>query len=134
MPITQVLAYVNWGRWIGSCVAPGCFDAVELAPGQETMACIRGHVAPVRWPGNAAAIMGALEARIDESKRNWFPSGHPMAEAGGYPTDQSPADLERERLAHEAGEPRETKRDRAVALLRELGLQVGPDGTVLGSL
>jgi hypothetical protein len=121
--MADTLAYVNWGRVVAHCGEPNCHDAGELAPGQQQMICVGGHVSTVKWPPNMPAILAVLGKRADESKRNWFPAGHPMAIAGNFPTDQSPVELEAEQADNEqADAERSARRDKAAAALHELGV------------
>ncbi len=134
--MAETLAYINWGRVVGDCGVEGCYDASELAPGQAQMVCILGHVSQVRWSHGMPAVLAALGKRPDESKRNWFPRGHPIAVAGGFPQDQSPAELEREQAVNElaAETAQNEKRERVRELLAELGVKVHADGRVEGVL
>jgi hypothetical protein len=93
--VAESLAYLNWGRWVAECAAPDCHDAMRLTPGDVSMRCVRGHVTAVQWPGNAPAIADAVANRA-EKNRNWFPEGHPLATAVGWPTGQTVEDLHEE--------------------------------------
>ena len=93
--MAESLAYLNWGRWVAECAAPDCHDAMQLTPGDKSMRCIRGHITGVRWSGNPHAIAEAVAIR-PEQNRNWFPEGHPLATAVGWPTGQTVDELREE--------------------------------------
>ena len=88
-------AFLNWGRWVAECSDPDCLDARELTPGETSMRCILGHPSTVQWPGNASAIADAVAIRPAKN-RNWFPDGHPLATAAGWPTGQTVEELHEE--------------------------------------
>jgi hypothetical protein len=100
------------------------------------MACVKGHVSAVSWPGGPATILAISEAlakRPDESTRNWIPSGSPLALLGVGPVDQSPAELDDETAEHlDAEAAQAAKQIQLMGLLAELGLEVKPDGTISG--
>jgi hypothetical protein len=129
---------VDWGRWIVDCPVDGCNDARLVTPGQKTVACIKGHLSTVIWPGDATtvtAIMAALQKRPDESKQNWFPAGSKVAAAGGYPVDQTPADLDAETAANAVVTAAEDiKRSQLVTMLADFGISVADDGTIQGKV
>jgi hypothetical protein len=123
MPTAQV--YVNWGRAIADC---WCGDARTVEIGQTQMTCCigngcPGHVSDLAWPGNMPAILAALAERTSNKRKNWFPPGHPLALAGGYPHGQAPDDLRAETAAGEEADAQMVadKRAQLIAQLRELG-------------
>ncbi len=82
----EVIAYVNWGRWVGDCATPGCGNARMLSPGEQVFDCdapgrpgaprpVEGVCAesyPIVWPDDPAAVMAPL-AGLPEGQRNWKP-------------------------------------------------------------
>jgi hypothetical protein len=123
MPTAGV--YVNWGRLVADC---WCGDAREVEIGMTTMTCCvghgcPGHVSELEWPHNMAAILAALDERLSSKRKNWFPSGHPLALAGNYPHGQTPDDLRAETDVGEEHDARMVaqQRDALVAQLRALG-------------
>lgn len=99
-PTRPATAYVNWGRWIADCPA-GCGNAERLTPGQDGFACSHcEQVALVAWPDNPAGIWQALGMRVLPTRRNWYPTGHPVALSAGIPHGQTVQDLLAETFAH----------------------------------
>lgn len=93
IPDGRARAYVNFGRWIADCPAD-CKSAAELEPHQATYHCTECKtISAVEWPDQADEIMDALERRPAPRNRNWFPSGHTLAERAGVPTGQSVEEL-----------------------------------------
>lgn len=127
MPSAQV--YVNWGRVVAEC---RCGDARTVEIGQQTMTCCVGHGCPghdsdLVWPNGMPAILAALAERLSDKRKNWFPPGHPVAAAGGYPSGQTPDELRAETAAGEAADAQAIAERRA-ALLDELRrLDAGED-------
>ena len=128
---TQV--YVNSGRLVADCPFPGCGDARLVGFGQQQMTCCigdgqpgdtcPGHTANLEWPEQMPAVLAALAERTSDTRKNWFPRGHPLAVLGGYPHGQTPDEL---RAETEAGETADAalvadKRAVLIAQLRELG-------------
>lgn len=122
-PTAQV--YVNWGRTVAECP---CGDAREVAPGQAAMTCCvgpdcPGHIVTLVWADEMPAILAALSERTSDKRKNWFPAGHPLAVAAGFPHGQTADEL---RAETDAGEARDAeavadKRAELIAQLRELG-------------
>jgi hypothetical protein len=97
----RALAHVNWGRWIAHCPRVDCKSASALDPHQGVFCCQDClAVALVVWPDNADEIWDELERRPVRRTRNWFPAGHPWAEAAGQPTGQTVQDLADEFAEH----------------------------------
>lgn len=131
MPTAQV--YVNWGRLVAECAHPGCGDARVVEIGQRQMVCCvgkgtpgdqcPGHVSDVEWPADMPLVLAALDERTSEKRKNWFPGGHPLALAGGYPTGQTPDELRAETTAGEESDAQAvaSKRAELLAQLRLLG-------------
>lgn len=90
------LVYVNWGRLVVDCPAPGCHDAREVTPGRDAEVCVVGHPMSLLWPDDAALLLAELQRRPDERTRNWYPQGHPAAVTAGMPQGQTVADLRAE--------------------------------------
>jgi hypothetical protein len=95
----KALAYYNHGRWVADCPYEGCFSALAVEGGGGVTCAAPpagcGRRYQVEWPADAAAIERAVKVR-PEQNRNWFPEGHPLATAAGWPTGQTPGDLEEE--------------------------------------
>jgi len=123
--MANALVYINWGRMVADC---WCGDAREVELGQKTMTCCvgdgcPGHLNALVWSGNMAAILAALSERISAKRRNWFPTGHPLAVAGGFPHGQTPDELRAETAVGEEADARAVAERRAALLaeLRQLG-------------
>ncbi len=92
----EVVAYVNWGRWVGDCATPGCGNARALSPGDEVFDCsaparpggVRiaegacDQTYPVAWPDDPAAVTARL-AGLPESQRSWRPDEEEDGDAAG---------------------------------------------------
>lgn len=133
----NALAYVNWGRWVADCPVDGCASACAVTPGQAAIVCSNNHTSPLQWPPPATviAIGAALDKRPDPATRNWYPAGHPFAIAAGYPTDQTPADLDAETAANLTADAQAAaSRDQLRTMLADAGITIGPDGTLTGKL
>jgi len=93
------LVYVNHGRVIVDCPF-GCGNAYRVRPGETSIRCeaVDGCQAEFSLivPDNLAAILTELRKRPSKSNRNWFPTGHPIAEQLGCPTSQTPEELRAE--------------------------------------
>jgi hypothetical protein len=128
--------YVNWGRMVADCSRPGCTDAREVDAGQKRIECANGHVSELGWDPRLPQIVTALDERLSDKRRNWFPRGHPLAMVGGLPHGQSPDDLRAETAAGEESDARMVAECRAalVAQMREFGLSVDEAGNVLGRI
>lgn len=92
-------AYYNHGRWVVDCPHEGCTSALAVA-GAGSVVCAAppkgcGRQYRVDFPGEAAEIERAVSIR-PEKNRNWFPEGHPLATAVGWPTGQSVEELHEE--------------------------------------
>jgi hypothetical protein len=95
----KALAYYNHGRWVADCAYDGCFSAL-VVEGGGSVTCAAppagcGRRYQVEFPGNAPAIEQALSVRPAQN-RNWFPDGHPLATAVGWPTGQTVEELHEE--------------------------------------
>jgi hypothetical protein len=137
VPEGTTQAYINHGRFIADCPTPFCNSAEGMkAIGQSSMICIDCHVmSPVVWPNRPEALMAALEKRPDPTTRNWFPAGHGLAKLGGYPQDQSVAELDAETAQNlDKDSDRRAKKRQARQALAELGITVDEDGTIHGRL
>lgn len=129
MPQPQSQVYVNWGRLIAECGYPGCGDAREVEPGQTTVTCCvgpgcPGHTSELVWADSIPAVLAALDERLSDKRKNWFPAGHPLALAGGFPQNQTVDELRAETAA---GEQRDAdavddRRTAVIAQLVELGV------------
>jgi hypothetical protein len=124
--------YINWGRFVADCPAPGCGDAREVEPGQKTMTCCvgencPGHTSDLGWPTGVPQVMAALQERISEKRRNWFPDGHPFAVAAGLPHGQSVAELRQETERGEAEDADMLARRRSELLGQMKKLGVTPE-------
>jgi hypothetical protein len=128
--VAATLAYLNHGRWVADCAAADCYDAMQVTPGDTSMRCVRGHLSGVQWPGNATAIAEAVAVR-PEQNRNWFPDGHPLAVAAGWPTGQTVEALHEETrvFAPELGTIALPDEDAEAIdrILRKHGLALSPD-------
>lgn len=94
-------AYVNHGRWVADCPQPYCYNAEPLQPGQWMFQCTDTAclvMSEVEWPSPMEAhnIWKALLERPNPANRNWFPAGHPLAEAAGKPHGLTAAQLAQE--------------------------------------
>lgn len=135
MPSTQV--YVNWGRIVANCSAPGCNDAREVEPGQPGMQCCvgegcPGHLSDLVWPDNMPQILAALAERVSDKRKNWFPAGHPLALAGGIPAGETPDELRAETAAGEAQDAQRVA-DKRAALITQL-LQLGSGDDIINEI
>jgi hypothetical protein len=97
--VPSALAYYNHGRWVVDCPHEGCFSALAVESGGGVTCAAPpagcGRRYEVEWPANAPTIERVLAVR-PEQNRNWFPEGHPLATAVGWPTGQTPDDLREE--------------------------------------
>jgi membrane-associated phospholipid phosphatase len=89
-------AYVNWGRWVADC-PNDCGGALAMERGQAMFSCPEcQYLGIIEWPGDVDGITEALAERPVPRTRNWFPSGHTLAERFGLPHGQTPAQLREE--------------------------------------
>lgn len=104
--VVTVLAYVSHGRWVADCSRPDCTGAELAIPGEAFRCHNCQQIDTVEWPDdpNPDDIMKVLSLRPVPSTRNWFPNGHPRADAYHVPTGESLADLVDENAAHGIGE------------------------------
>lgn len=123
MPTASV--YVNHGNIVADC---WCGDARIVEPGSKTMTCCVGHGCPghtsdLAWSDDLPAVLAVLDERTSAKRRNWFPPGHPLALAGGFPHGQTPDELRAEAAVGEEQDAQAVADRRAslVAQLRELG-------------
>jgi hypothetical protein len=135
-------ARVNQGRWIADCLVPYCNDARELAVGQTSIVCAKGHGSTVVWPPekDVVAISNELARRPDEAKRNWCPSEAPIHLLTGEPVDQTVEDLAAEwEAAQDAEAAQRTFANQIGAMivgagavsLDDLGLMISEDGLLV---
>lgn len=94
------LVYINHGRDICDCPYEGCTSALLVEPGDTSAVCAAppsgcGRRYQIEWPPGLQELHEALANR-PEQNRNWFPEGHPLATAVGWPTGQTPDDLREE--------------------------------------
>jgi hypothetical protein len=137
----RALAYLNYGRWVVDCPALGCTDAraVYGKDGQRHSedVCVNGHPFQIEMPPPAeeARLLAAVEGR-EERDKAWFPRGHGWSTAAGFPTGQTPAELQAEskHVTKRRAEERSQKREYVETVLAEYGLTVQPDGTVTGRI
>jgi hypothetical protein len=130
----RVAAYYNHGRWVVDCPHDGCTSALAIESGGGVTCAAPpagcGRRYQVEWPPDAAAIERVLAVR-PEQNRNWFPEGHPLAEAVGWPTGQTPDDLQEETrvFAPELGTVALPDEDAEAIdrILRKHGLALSPD-------
>lgn len=73
-----VHAHANHGRWVVQC--PDCAGAQLTHPADPRFLCNdcgnvgnARHFRPVAWPKDHEKIADLLDARADETLRNWFP-------------------------------------------------------------
>jgi hypothetical protein len=146
----KALAYYNWGRWVVDCPVPGCGDARALhpedhitgIPSAEPMyeqVCAAGHPITIEMPPGqeAARIEVALSERADGDK-GWYPKGHARAEAQGFPTGQTVAQLTEETREIRATRgdigPGADEKQHLIEVLGSMGITVGPDGRFEGKI
>lgn len=99
-----VLAYLNHGRWVADCSRPDCTGAELAVPGEAFHCHNCGQLDTVTWPDNPDDIDAVLKLRPVPGTRNWFPKGHPLAEAYQLPAGETVADLVAENAAHGIGD------------------------------
>jgi hypothetical protein len=137
------MAYLNYGRWVADCPVDGCGDAravyhPQTGARQTEDVCAKGHAFQIEMPPEQveARIVAAVADRQEDGDKAWFPKGHGWAEAAGFPTGQTPAELveEGKHVATRRAEQAAAKRDRTREILADLGIEVRPDGTFSGSL
>lgn len=69
-----VLAFANWGAWVGRCPSPWCTSAKVLDDDDRVFRCDEcPTVADVAWPEDKAAIQALLMMRPDPKTRNFLP-------------------------------------------------------------
>lgn len=100
------LVYINRGRVIVDCPF-GCGNAYTVHPQETVKMCFGasdscGFSFSLVIPSNIGELMQELDRRPDKKNRNWYPVGHPVAEAHGFAQDQTVADLATE-FEEEAG-------------------------------
>jgi hypothetical protein len=129
----KALVYVNWGRLVIECEAPGCGDARGVEIGQKTETCVNGHVLDLEWPDNLPQILAALSERTSDKRKNWFPKNHPLAVATGQPHGQSVRELREEAVAGEEADAQTLADKRAFVLEQARALDI-PAEQVLAAL
>jgi hypothetical protein len=83
-----------------------------------------GHLSDLVWPDNMPAILAALAERTSDKRKNWFPPGHPLAVAGGFPQGQTPDELRAEAAVGEEADAQSLadKRADVLAQIRDLNI------------
>jgi hypothetical protein len=116
--------YVNWGRLVADCPRPHCGDASAVEPGQQSMMCVNGHPATLRWAADTPAVLAVLDERTSDKRKNWFPAGHPFAVAAGLPHGQTLDELRAEAEAGEAADALQLADKRAAVLAQVQALDI----------
>lgn len=138
----KALAYLNHGRFVVDCPAPGCADA-RLAhddAGRRLAedVCANGHPFQVVMPPAQleAQILAAVADRPDVGDRAWYPQGHVRAQLAGLPTGQTVAELVRENddVARFRAAQAQARRDHLAQLLADHGVEVDDDGNFKGTI
>lgn len=120
----KTAVYINYGRFVVDCSHPDCTDARLVEPGQKSATCATGHRCDLDWPDKAPQVMAALQERLSEKRRNWFPKDHPLAAAIGAPHGQSIRELRAEAVEGEASDAAALAEHRTqlLAQMRDLGV------------
>jgi hypothetical protein len=145
----KALAYLNHGRFVADCPAPGCNDArlvYEVNPQTgvptgrrlEQDVCAKGHPFDIVMPPAQleAQIVAAVADRPDDADKAWYPKAHVRAALAGLPTGQSVAELvaENDEVAHYRAAQDVARRDQLAQLLVDHGIEVNDDGTFKGKI
>lgn len=135
------LAYLNWGRWVADCPAPGCTDAREVYQNGvrlDSDTCARGHHFQIEMPPERmeAQIVTALADRVEDADKGWYPKGHERAILTGQPTGQTIAELvaENDEVAAYRTAHADATKEQVREALAAAGIEVRPDGSFEGVL
>jgi hypothetical protein len=142
-------AYLNYGRWVAECPAPGCTDARAIYPEDPITGivsprantqdvCANGHPFAIEMPPAdlEGQIVTAVSERPNEADQAWYPTGHPAAIRAGQPSGQSVTDLltENQEVAEYRAAQEARQREELLETLGKLGIEVQPDGSFTGSI